>query len=276
MLAHTVTGERGDALFLLHGFLGSGRNLASLARGLAQWLPERRVITLDLTGHGDSPPLPPRPDLAVIARDVLDTARALDALGPWTLIGHSLGGRAALRAALLDASALSQLTLLDVSPSPRPPGGEVAAIVKALTDAPDRARDRATFRAWFREAGLVPAAIDWLLLNLVAEGDAYRWRVDRQALAALYGEIGTDDLWPAVERPRAYRVHVIRGGASDHVPDADVSRLRAAGCRVDTIAGASHFVHIDHPEELVDRIEHGLARGGDDDGDSGGRSGARP
>jgi pimeloyl-ACP methyl ester carboxylesterase len=259
VLAHTRAGAAARALLLLHGFLGAARNLATLARGLAQRLPDHSAIALDLTGHGESPPLPPRPDVAVIARDVLDTARALDIPVPWTLIGHSLGGRVALRAALLEPDTLTHLTLLDVTPSPRPPGGDVAAIVKALVDAPEAARDRQTFRAWFRNAGLPPAAIDWLLLNLVHEGATYRWRIDRQALAALYAEIGAEDLWPAVEGRRAYGINVIRGGASDHVSDADVRRLRAAGCRVDTIEGASHFVHVDRPEELVDRIVQGLA-----------------
>src|SRR5207253_4254929 len=101
VLAQTRVGAGPRALFLLHGFLGSARNLATLARGLAQRRPEYSVIALDLTGHGDSPPLPPRPDVAVIARDVLQTARALNIPPPWTLVGHSLGGRVALRSALL-------------------------------------------------------------------------------------------------------------------------------------------------------------------------------
>ncbi|PYM24966.1 MAG: alpha/beta hydrolase, partial [Candidatus Rokuibacteriota bacterium] len=46
---------------------------------------------------------------------------------------------------------------------------------------------------------------------------------------------------------------------SEYVSDADVRRLEAAGCRVDTIEGAGHFLHVDRPEELLDRIVHGLA-----------------
>jgi pimeloyl-ACP methyl ester carboxylesterase len=259
VLAYARLGTGPRVLVLLHGFLGSARNLTTLARGLARRRPQDSIVTPDLTGHGESPPLPPRPDLAVLARDVLETARALDAPQPWTLIGHSLGGRVALRAAMLDPGAFAHLTLLDVSPSPRPPGGEVAVIVKALIDAPDAAPDRETFRNWFRQAGLAAAAIDWLLLNLVRTGDGYRWRVDRSSLAALYAEIGIDDLWRAIEAPHEYRVHVIRGGASDHVSDPDARRFVAAGCRVDTLAGASHFVHVDRPNELLDQIVQGLA-----------------
>ena len=259
VLAHARVGAGPRAVFVLHGFLGSARNVATLARGLAARCDARSVIALDLTGHGDSPPLPPHPDLASIAHDVLDTARALSLPPPYSLVGHSLGGRVALRAAALQPTGLDRLTLLDVSPSPRLPGGEVAAIVKALVEAPDAAPDRQTFRTWFRQAGIAPASVDWLLLNLVHDDGVYRWRIDRQALAALYPEIGAEDLWPVVEGPRAYRLHVIRGAESDHVPDADARRLEAAGARVDTIAGAGHFVHVDRPDELLDRIVQGLA-----------------
>ncbi|HZF06272.1 MAG TPA: alpha/beta hydrolase [Patescibacteria group bacterium] len=259
LLAHTRVGAGPRTVFLLHGFLGSARNLATLARGLAQRRPECSVIALDLTGHGESPPLPPRPDVAVVAGDVLDTARTLAPAAPWTLVGHSLGGRVALRAALLAPAALAHLTLLDVTPSPRAPGGEVAPIVKALADAPDTAPNRDAFRAWFRRAGLPPAAIDWLLLNLVHDGAVYRWRIDRAALAVLYAEIGAEDLWPAVEGRRSYSVHGVRGGKSDYVSDADVRRLEAAGCRVDTVEGAGHFLHVERPAELLDRIVQGLA-----------------
>ncbi len=165
----------------------------------------------------------------------------------------------ALRAALVAPAALAHLTLLDVTPSPRAPGGEVAPIVKALAEAPDAAPGREAFREWFRQAGLPPAAIDWLLLNVVHDGAVYRWRIDRAALAALYAQIGAEDLWPAVEGRRSYSVHVVRGGKSEYVSDADVRRLEAAGCRVDTIEGAGHFLHVDRPEELLDRIVHGLA-----------------
>ena len=259
LLAHTRVGDGPHAVVLLHGFLGSARNLGSLARGLVERLPDRRVISFDLAGHGDSPPLPPDADLASLARDVLDSARALALPTPWTAIGHSLGGRVALRAALLEPSALAQLTTLDVTPAPREPGGETARIVDALAGAPDAGRSRDEFRTWFRRAGLPTEATDWLLLNLVQDGDLYRWKIDRAALAALHPRIGAEDLWPAVEGTHPYAVHVVRGGNSDYVSEDDVLRLKRAGARVDTIAGAGHFLHVERPRELLDRIVAGLS-----------------
>jgi esterase len=256
-LAHTRLGAGPQPLALLHGFLGSGRNLATLARGLAAGAPRYSVYVFDLPGHGASPPLPAHADLDTLARTLLAAARVL-APSPWTLVGHSLGGRLALKAAMLDRGAVAHLTVLDITPSPVPPGGETARVVEALVGAPATAPTRETYRAWFTRAGLAPALTDWLLLNLARDGDELRWRIDREALAALYPRINAEDLWAAVESRRGH-VHVVRGSLSSYVCDADWRRLEAAGARVDTIDGAGHFLHVDRPAETLDRILKGLS-----------------
>jgi esterase len=256
-LAHTRAGDGPQPLALLHGFLGSGRNLATLARGLAAGAPQHSVYAFDLPGHGGSPPLAADADLAAVARELLRSARARSAT-PWTLVGHSLGGRVALKAALLEPAAVAHLTLLDISPSAAPTGGETARVVEALLGAPDEGHRREDFRAWFTRQGLAPALTDWLLLNLAHEGGMLRWRIDRRALAAFYPRINAEDLWPAVESHRAYGVHAVRGGLSSYVSDADCRRLEAAGATVDTLEGAGHFLHVDRPAETVDRILKGL------------------
>jgi esterase len=251
-------GQGPRAVVLLHGFLGSARNVASLARGLAERDPSLSVLALDLTGHGASPPLPSRADTSALAADVLATARALDVPTPVRLVGHSLGGRVALRAGLLEPTAVGHITLLDISPSPLKPGGETAAVVNALMRAPDVARSRDEFRVFFRAAGLADEVTEWLLLNLAREGDLVRWRVDRDALAALHRRIADEDLWPAVEGPRPYSLHCVRGGLSPYVDEGTARRLIAAGCPVDTIAGAGHFLHVEQPIATLERVLAGL------------------
>ena len=256
-LAHARWGDGPRPLALLHGFLGSARNLATLARGLAAAARDYSVYAFDLPGHGDSPPLPADANLATLAREVLECVRRLDP-SPWTLVGHSLGGRVALQTLLLEPAAVAHTTLLDITPSALPPGGETAGVVDALVGAPETASTRQEFRAWFRRAGLSSSLTDWLLLNLTRDGDRLRWRIDRQALAALYPRINAEDLWPAVEARGAGGVHVLRGSLSSYVSDADCRRLEATGARVDTIDGAGHFLHVDRPAETLDRILKGL------------------
>jgi esterase len=160
----------------------------------------------------------------------------------------------ALRACLLDPAAVVHLTLLDIGPSPLADQGETARVVKALVGAPETGATRNTFRHHFRQAGLSRDLTEWLLLNLIRESESYRWRIDRAALAALHPRIRAEDLWPAVDGPRPYSLHCIRGGLSDYVSDDDARRLRAAGCPVDTVEEAGHFLHVERPAEVAERV----------------------
>lgn len=255
-LAATRVGEGPTPVVVLHGFLGSSRNVATLARGLAARDPSLTVIAFDLPGHGASPPLPPNAGVGALARSVLESCAPLAA--PVRFVGHSLGGRVALTAAILAPASVAHLTLLDVTPSPRPPSPDVAATVEALLAAPDDADSRDVVREHLRAAHRPPEIVEWLLTNLHRDGSSFRWQFDRAALAALLPRIGAEDLWPAVEGPRRYGVHCLRGALSNAVGDADAARLAAAGCRVDTVEGAGHFVHVERPQATLDAVADGL------------------
>jgi pimeloyl-ACP methyl ester carboxylesterase len=253
-LSHDTIGHGPRSLLLLHGFLGSRRNVATLAGRLHDRDPSRVIVTLDLTGHGESPPLPHGATLATLAGDVLETASKLGLEPPLTIVGHSLGGRVALRACVLDPARVAHVTLLDITPSAITSPTETDRILDALVAAPAEAPSRDGLRAHFRARGLAGGTVDWLLLNLVRDGAVYRWRIDRAALAELHRATVAEDLWPAVEASRGWTVHAIRGARSPYVPDADVRRFEAAGCVVDTIEGATHWLHAERPADVAARI----------------------
>src|SRR5688572_3269899 len=101
---------------MLHGFLGSHRNLGALIRGWTAADPSIRPTAIDLLGHGLAEPLPPSANLETMAIDVLDRAAGLPE--PVRTVGHSLGGRVALMARRLAPGSLSPIALLDITPSP--------------------------------------------------------------------------------------------------------------------------------------------------------------
>jgi esterase len=259
ILAHTQAGAGRRPLVLLHGLLGSARNLTALARHLADRDAGLGVVSFDLTGHGASPPLPPGADAAALAADVLATARALGLASPLTLVGHSLGGRVALQAARLGPATIGVVVLLDIAPGPLAADGEASRVLEILLRMPATFVSRGQARARLTSAGLAPAPADWLLLNLEPDGDEHRWRLDRRAVADLHARVAVEDLWPVVEGPRRFSLRCVRGGASDYVGEDDARRLEGAGCPVTTIAGAGHFLHAEQPQAVGDAVLAGLA-----------------
>ena len=98
----------GPALLLIHGAGGSHLVWPAALRRLAG----RRVLALDLPGHGRSAP-PGRRALAHYARVVAAFVAALG-LPDVVLAGHSMGGAIALTVALEPPAALRGLVLLGV------------------------------------------------------------------------------------------------------------------------------------------------------------------
>ena len=117
----------GAPVICLHGLTGDGGRFRRLARSL----PERRVLALDLRGHGRSAAEPPW-DTATHAADVLETVAALGIeRADW--IGFSFGGRIAAAVAATTQPAVERLCLLD--PALRLPAGQ--ALERALLEFED-------------------------------------------------------------------------------------------------------------------------------------------
>jgi pimeloyl-ACP methyl ester carboxylesterase len=245
-------GEGQRPTVLLHGFLGTGRNLRSLATAWGAVDKDRRFLMADLTGHGTSPRLPPGATLSTVAADVVETARAAGLVGPLDLVGHSLGGRVSLAASLRAPDDVASVTLLDISPSPIPTAlSESGKVLDILRAAPTHAPDRKAMRAELTGRGLSGHLSDWLIMNLESAPDGgVRWRFDRESLAEFHARVNGTDLWAALERPGA-RVRCIRGGRAHYVSDADLARMEALGCPVATLPEAGHFVHVDAPDALL-------------------------
>jgi esterase len=236
---------------LLHGFLGAGKNLRSLAQRWAERDPRRLFLVPDLTGHGASPALPPDANLDTLAGDLIETIGLEGLAAPLSLVGHSVGGRVAL-AVLRDAPALvSDLVLLDIVPGPIDDRLSASRrVLQVLLRAPDEGADRRELRGHLVTGGLSPQLADWLAMNVRVEEGRARWTFDRQALDRLQARVSTDDLWPVVERA-SVSIRCIRGGRSGYVRDEDVRRFEKAGCTVDTLPDAGHDVHVEALEALV-------------------------
>lgn len=238
---------------LLHGFLGSGRNLSTLARSWSAADPCLRIALVDLAGHGESSHVPPGQHLEDLADGVLEVAQEFALGNSVDVVGHSLGGRVGMAMARLAPERVRSVTLLDISPGPIEVASEVDRLLGVLLEAPERAESRTVMRAFLEAEGLSRPLADWLLMNMISEGTrGVRWRIDRRALAAGHQRWSPEDLWDTIETPQCRVTRCLRGGKSPFVSEWDRVRLEAAGVEVVTLPEAGHFLHVEDLQGVLE------------------------
>ncbi|QBZ89774.1 acetoin dehydrogenase dihydrolipoyllysine-residue acetyltransferase subunit [Pseudomonas viciae] len=121
-------GEGGTPLVLVHGFGGDLNNWLFNHEALAAG---RRVIALDLPGHGESAKTLQRGDLDELSGVVLALLDHLD-INAVHLVGHSMGGAVSLNAARLMPQRVRSLTLIgSAGLGPQINGGYLQGFVEA-------------------------------------------------------------------------------------------------------------------------------------------------
>ncbi len=244
ILRATEAGEGGRPVVLLHGLFGAAQNFGAIQRRLAA---SARVIALDLRNHGDSPHAPSM-SYAEMAADVLETLRATRAL-PCRLLGHSMGGKVAMRAALALPDAVERLLVADIAPVAYGPGfRDFAAAMQALPLGPDLTRAAASAAL----AGTVPdPAIRSFLLQNLRFGAHPAWRIGLDEIAAALP--GIEGWEPPTDVTYDGPTLFVAGARSDYIRAEHRPAIRALFPRAQLLAlkDAGHWLHADNPEGFL-------------------------
>ncbi len=262
-LAHTRLVAPGASpsrdFYFLHGILGSRSNWRAIARRLVAARPELGAVLVDLREHGDSGSQPGPPTLASCAAD-------LDALAEHLgrpvegVLGHSFGGKVALRWSQDRGASLDQVWVVDSTPGARPDrrGSErLLEVIAALHVMPKTWPTRRDFIQRLVAMDFPESLVQWLAMNLHPDEDqGLVFAVDLDAIEALLSDYFATDLWPAVERAAVGRLHLVVGGRSGVFDAEDRARARGIAARrpnveLHLIPDAGHFVHVDAPDELL-------------------------
>ena len=258
---HTLSvGTAGPRVAFLHGLFGQGRNWAQVAKALAG--PDgdgARSTLVDLPDHGRSP-WSREFSFAAYADAVAATLRGIDAQARWMVVGHSLGGKTAMLLALQHPELVARLVVVDIAPRSYGSLERFSGYIAEMERLPLASlTSRGDAEARFEEPDQGVKA--FLLQNLRRDGDTWRWQANLGLFAADAAK-GTGSViadWPAAAgelAPYEEPVLWVAGSESRYVKDEDVPAMQALFPKVRqlTVKGASHWVHTDAPDVVVEAL----------------------
>ena len=242
------------ALVILHGLLGASRNWSTIGKALQNRFD---VHALDLRNHGSSPHAE-----AMRWAELCDDLQAyLDeqGLNEIHLMGHSLGGKIAMRYACQNPEVVKKLIIVDIAAKPYPP----------YHDNEFRAMKRipATELSSRKEAEelLETMVADWpmrqfLLTNLVRDEatGGFKWQVNLEALHASLPHIRQNSL---LETDRYDQpVLLVRGANSDFIEDDDIDDMHHwfSHLREEIVPSAGHNVHVENRKGFLEVLSDWL------------------
>ena len=236
-MLNTVFYDGPDAtpLLIAHGLFGSARNWNVIAKRLSA---SRPVTVVDMRNHGDSPWADTHSyaDLAADLAEVIDT--------PMDVLGHSMGGKAAMMLALTQPQKVNRLVIADIAPvaythSQMGPLDAMRAV--------DLTRVTTRADAIAQMDGLSEPLIQFLLQSLDIKGN--RWKLNLDVLAAEMSKItGFPDITGQFDGPTLF----LSGANSDYVQHAHRARIKALFPKsyFAKLSGAGHWLHAEKPRRF--------------------------
>ena len=244
---------QGDPIIVLHGLFGSSDNWLTPAKLLAN---HYTVYSVDLRNHGQSP----HSDDFDYPAMVEDLKEFVDGAGiqNTVLIGHSMGGKAAMNFALAYPNKLSKLIVIDIAPKAY--DLEHYVIAEGLKAIPVESISSRNEADEILSQHVPQADVRQFLLKNLQRKSAggFSWKINLPVISAKLANIGMDLQFPGTfDKPTLF----IRGSRSKYISDADSDRItevfpKAALESMDT----GHWVQAEKPQEFADMVIRWLTK----------------
>ncbi len=246
--------DRFRAVFFLHGLLGSSDNWGSTCRALSEY--GFRCIAVDQRNHGSSPHSPEM-NYPLMAEDLVKLADALK-LERFSVVGHSMGGKTAMEAALGYPERIKSVVVADIAPIQYKPAyiDYIDSLKQIDLSGIKRRSDADSLLAEYVPDRHLRM---FFLTNLRrSDGGRFSWRINIDGITGNY-----ENIWQAVEGGRVYNgpVLFIKGGNSGFIQDKnrDIIRQLFPSYTIKVIDGAGHWIHSEKPAEFREEVRKFLA-----------------
>lgn len=242
----------GKPLIILHGLFGISDNWAALSK---LWSEHFTVYAVDLRNHGQSPHSEEW-NYEVMANDIIELMGE-EKLSDVTILGHSMGGKVAMRLAIDYPMAVSKLIVVDIAPRQYPPHNtEVVNALKKVD--PDKINSRKDAEEILRKELHEEGTIQFLLKNLhwkenAAGEKSLAWRFNLPVISSHLNEVYA----PTVPSAKCETESLfIRGEKSRYVMPEDEADIKVLfpNSTIVTIPDAGHWVHADQPFPVFEAV----------------------
>ncbi|EKO3942231.1 alpha/beta fold hydrolase [Vibrio fluvialis] len=246
LLNYKLEGE-GHTVVLIHGLFGSLDNLGLLARDLKN---DHQVLSIDLRNHGQSFHSDEH-NYALMAADVDQLLTDLN-VQQATIIGHSMGGKVAMKLADIANDKVAQLVILDMAPvayTERRHENVIAGLEAVLEQKPSSRSEAMAILAKHVE---IDGVRQFLGKSMMNQDSVMVWRFNVAALKANYAYIMG---WEPIARcdiPTLF----IKGGDSNYLTAEHQPQVQAqfSQAKAHVIANTGHWLHAEKPTEVLRAI----------------------
>jgi pimeloyl-ACP methyl ester carboxylesterase len=244
-------------LIILHGIFGASDNWATYGKRIAQEGFE--VFIPDQRNHGQSPHHDTFNYLS-LTDDLFDFIDDHQIKNP-ILLGHSMGGKVAMRFALENPQLVNRLIVVDISLKAYGPRPQHKRIIKAMNSVD---LNLVTSRSEVDEelAALIPeAAVRQFILKSLhrKEQDVFEWRMNLEGI-----DKNLDNMFDAIQTESRFMKPTlfVKGGDSDYILREDYAQIRFnfPNAEIIAIADTTHWLHVESPERFY-QLTMGFATG---------------
>jgi esterase len=237
----------GEPLIILHGLLGISDNWAGIARKIAD--DGYRVLIPDQRNHGRSPHHPVL-NYYALTDDLTEFIEKRGLEKP-IIMGHSMGGKVAMRYTLENPGSVSRIIIVDTSLRTYVRFNYHLNLIDAMLSVDF---SKSASRAEAGKALSLKIAdkrmVQFLLKNLYwKEKNLLAWRPDLQAIGYHIEEMYDGVFYSArFDKPALF----VRGGKSDYILEEDYQAIyqNFPDALIKTVENGTHWVHADEPAEF--------------------------
>lgn len=250
-LLHCTVEGQGPCILLIHGLFGSADNLGVLARDLRT---DHTVINIDLRNHGRSFHSEVM-NYDAMASDILQLLDHLN-IDSVSIIGHSMGGKAAMKLAAIIPNKINHLAILDMAPvayHQRRHDNVLNGLQAVIIQKPANRREALSIMENHIE---IEGVRQFLAKSLYSTDNHMKWRFNVEALTNQYDNIQN---WIPI-RPFEKPTLFLKGANSDYITAEyqDEIRVQFPNSKAHIIANTGHWLHAEKPAEVLRSIRRFL------------------